>query len=336
MDKKVKVTICLLTWNGQDYLPFLIKSLLDQTFKDWQLLVVDNGSSDNSVAVMSEYYPPAKIIRQKNNLGFAKANNLLIKWSDSEYILFVNQDIILEPDYLEKTVAFLDAHPNAATVSGKLLHWDFNNLAKTKIIDSFGLQIAHNRAVLDIDHGKEDYDPNSKHSDSVEVFGLSGAIFLARRQALESIKIPKTAGDFEYFDEDFFAYKEDIDLAWRLRLAAWDSYLLCSTKAYHHRTVGTQKAQKNDRQKRGIVNRLSYRNHLAMLYKNSFSKNFFKDFFAIFWYELKKFVYSLFFERKNLLGLFEFFRLKKRFKKKREYIKQHTKVKAEDIYIWFK
>lgn len=334
--EKVKVTICLPTWNGQDYLPFLIKSLTDQTFKEWQLLVVDNGSSDNSVAVMSEYFPPAKIIKQKINIGFAKANNLLIKWSDSDYVLFLNQDIILEPDYLEKTVSFLDANPNAASVSGKLLHWDFNNLAKTKIIDSFGLKIDRRRAVLNIGQGQEDYDPATKHEEAVEVFGLSGTVLLVRRRALESIKVPKIQDDFEYFDEDFFSYKEDVDLAWRFQLAAWDNYLLTTTAAYHHRTVGGKQSVKGDRQKRGIVNRLSYRNHLAMLYKDSFAKNFFKDFFPIFWYELKKFVYFLIFERKTLLGFFELLKLKKRFEKKREYIKKYTKVKAEDIYLWFK
>ena len=335
MDKKIKVTICLLTWNGQDYLPFQIKSLMDQTFKDWELLVVDNGSSDHSVEVMSEYYPPAKIIKQKNNIGFSKANNFLIKWSDSDYVLFLNQDIILEPDYLEKTVAFLDTHPNAAAVSGKLLYWDFPNLAKTKIIDSFGLKIDKKRSVVDIGQGQEDYNPVAKHAEAVEVFGLSGALFLARRQALESIKIPKALDDFEYFDEDFFAYKEDVDLAWRLRLAGWDSYLLADTKAYHHRTIANKQMQKTSRKKRDVVNRLSYRNHLLMLYKNSFAKNIYKDFFPIFWYELKKFIYSLLFERKNIIGLIEFFKLKKKFKAKKKYLQKHTKIKAEDLQGWF-
>ncbi|MCB9802619.1 glycosyltransferase family 2 protein [Candidatus Nomurabacteria bacterium] len=330
MNKIPKVTICLLTWNGQDYLPFQIKSLTEQTFQDWQLLVLDNASTDNSVAVINEYFPPAKVIRQKVNIGFAKANNLLLKWSDSKYVLFLNQDVILEPDYLEKTVAFLDQNLNVATVSGKLLHWDFAALAKTKIIDSFGLKIDRKRAVKDIDQGKQDYQLKD-----MEVFGLSGALLLARREALETIKIPKATDDFEYFDEDFFAYKEDVDLAWRLRQSGWENWLLTSTKAYHHRTIGAKNSQKTERQKRGFVNRLSYRNHLATLYKNSFAKNIWKDFFPIIWYELKKFTYFLILERKTLSGLFEFFKLKKRFKKKRQFIVSHRKIKAEDIYHWF-
>lgn len=332
MDKKTKVTICLLTWNGQDYLPFQLKSLVDQTFQDWQLLVIDNGSADNSVSVINEYYPPAKVVRQKNNLGFAKANNLLLKWSNSEYVLFLNQDIILESDYLEKTVAFLDANPNVATVAGKLLYWDFPNLKKTKIVDSLGLKINRQRAVVDISQGEEDVVVKKNQ----EVFGLSGALFLARRQALETIKIPKGLDDFEYFDEDFFSYKEDVDLAWRLRLMAWENWLLISTQAYHHRSVKKNKLFDGERRKRGILNKLSYRNHLATIYKNSFAQNFVKDFFPIIWYEFRKLIYALFFEPKTLLALGEFLKLKKRLKKKKKFIKQHRRAKAEDIYYWFK
>ena len=93
-DKKT-LTICLLTFNSADYLPYLFKSLVEQTFTDWNLLVLDNASVDNSVALVKEYYPPAKVITQKQNLGFAKGHNLLINWSDSKYVLVLNPDLVL-------------------------------------------------------------------------------------------------------------------------------------------------------------------------------------------------------------------------------------------------
>lgn len=83
-------------------------SLQNQTFKDWELLVLDNASVDNSVALVEEYWPPATIIKQKQNIGFARGHNLLVKWSKSDYVLVLNQDVILEPDYIEKLVNFLD------------------------------------------------------------------------------------------------------------------------------------------------------------------------------------------------------------------------------------
>lgn len=325
---KPKVTICLLTWNGAHYLPWLLKSLTQQTFTDWELLVLDNSSVDNSPSVVREYYPPAKVIEQKHNLGFAKGHNLLINWSKSDYVLFLNQDIMLDPDYLEKTVAFMETNPMAASVSGKLMYWDFHGNVTTKIIDSLGIKLDRKRQAMDIDQGKQDYTVVNH-----EVFGLSASAMLVRRQCLEKIKYDKGNGNFEYFDEDFFSYKEDIDLAWRLRINGWENWLLADTKAYHHRTVSNQGLKQ--RKERGFANKMSYRNHFCLLYKNSFAKNFFKDFFQITWYELKKFIYLLILERKTIKGLWEFLGLRSKLKDKRRQIKKYRQVKTEDIYRWF-
>jgi len=186
-----KVTISLLTWNGSHYLPWLAKSLMSQTFTDWELLVLDNASSDNSVATIKEYYPPAKVIQQKQNIGFARGHNLLINWSKSDYILFLNQDVMLANDYLEKLVAFMEANPLAASVSGKLLYWDFHGNTTSRVIDSFGLKINRQRQVVDISQGQQDYQLADQ-----EVFGLSATALLVRRQSLEKIKYDKGSGNY--------------------------------------------------------------------------------------------------------------------------------------------
>lgn len=325
-DKKI-LTICLLTFNGADYLPYLFKSLSEQTFTDWNILVLDNASVDNSVSLVKEYYPPAKIITQKQNIGFAKGHNLLISWSDSKYVLILNQDLILAPDYLEKTISFLEQEPKVASVSGKLLYWDFSRLAKTKQVDSYGLKIDRNFKVSDWQQGEQDYELENK-----EMFGLSATALMLRREALESIKFHKTEDTVEYFDEDFFAYKEDIDLAWRLRLAGWQNYLLTCTQAWHHRSLNKD----TQRKQRGILNKLSYRNHLAVLYKNTAALKLGRLWVSIFIYEVKKFFYFLIFERKTLLGLKEFLSLKKKFKAKRKYIKKRAQMTGEELNHWFK
>ena len=331
MKDKVSVTVSLLTWNGAEYLPWFIKSLKEQTFKDWELLVLDNASNDQSVATVKEYYPPAKVIQQKTNLGFAKGHNLLVSWSKSDYILFLNQDLMLAPNYLEDAIDFLDKNPNVASVSGKLLYWDFEQSNTTKIIDSFGLKINKNRKVIDWQQGKADYSLDDK-----EVFGLSGTALLVRRAALEVVRLPKNNDQFEYFDEDYFSYKEDIDLAWRFRLAGYENWLVTSTVAYHHRSISKAKSSRSDRKNRGITNKLSYRNHLATLYKNSFVSNIWRDFFYIVFYELKKILYFIIFEAKTLQGLVEFLKLKKKLKKKRQYIKNNRKTNPEDMRNWWK
>lgn len=325
-DKKT-LTICLLTFNSADYLPYLFKSLVEQTFKDWNLLVLDNASVDNSVALVKEYYPPAKIITQKQNLGFAKGHNLLINWSDSKYVLILNQDLILAPDYLAKTIEFLDTHPKVASVSGKLLYWDFPSLTQTKQIDSYGLKIDKHFKVSDWQQGEQDYDLADQ-----EMFGLSATALMIRREALESIKFYKTEDTVEYFDEDFFSYKEDVDLAWRLRLLGWQNYLVTCTRAYHHRSLNKD----TQRKQRGILNKLSYRNHFAVLYKNTAALKLGKFWWSILTYEIKKFFYFLLFERKTLVGLKEFLFLKKKFKAKRKYIKKRAQVTGEELNHWFK
>ena len=214
---------------------------------------------------------------------------------------------------------------------GKLLYWDFEEGDKTSLIDSFGLSIDKRRKVVDLYQGKKDFKIGN-----TEIFGPTGAAPLYRRQALNTIAIPSDDGQHQqYFDEDFFAYKEDIDLAWRLRLIGWEHWLVTSGTAYHHRTISSQNAK--ERRKHSVIaNKLSYRNHFMMLYKNSFYKNLFRDFFQIKWYEFKKIIYLLIFERKTLAGIGEYFKSIPKLAKKRKIAMKHRNVDAEDIYKWFK
>ena len=328
-EKNITVTVCLLTWNGEKYLPAFLNSLLEQTFTNWELLVLDNASIDKSVAIVNEYYPPAKIIRQKQNQGFAKGNNLLIKWSKSDYVLVVNQDVVLAKDYIQTLVDFLEKHQQVASAAGALYYWDFENHIMTDRVDSFGLKIDRRRAVVDWLQGQEGVSIETQ-----EVFGLSGAVVMYRRKALESVKYPTHGDDFEYFDEDFFAYKEDVDLAWRLRLWSWENWLVTETKAYHDRTISTHKSSK-DRRLRGLANKLSYRNHIWMVYKNSFAKDLWRDWRFIFWYEFKKFIYLLVFERQSLAAWKDFFKYYAKMSKKRKYILTNCQAKQDSIKRWF-
>lgn len=330
MQKKPTVTISLLTWNGQKYLPWLLKSLSEQSFKDWDLLVLDNASNDKSADIIREYYPKARIVSQKQNIGFAKGHNLLINWSNSDYILVLNQDVILKENYLRELVDFLESNDHAASCAGKLMYWDFENGTKTKIIDSYGLKINRKREVIDNYQGQTEISTDNK-----EVFGLSATATLYRRKALDIVAGQPKENHLQYFDESFFAYKEDIDLAWRLRLFGWENWLVGTTKAYHDRSVSKGQDIRESRKYRGFANKLSYRNHLMMIYKNSFYKNLFRDFFAIKCYEFKKFLYLLIFERSTLVGIKEYFVNIPSLAKKRKYIMKNRKVNADDMYKWF-
>jgi len=271
------------------YLPDLMLSLEKQTFTEFSVLVIDNASADGSVDFLREKYPQVKIIRNFRNLGFSAAHNQGIKYAmamwkdepmDSNYVLITNPDIILTPDYLEKLVAAADTHPEAASFSGKLLGATraeddgFKDDTKTNTIDSTGLSISRSRRVTDRGAGELD---SGQFDQSQEVFGVSGALALYRLSALDAVRHGE-----EFFDDDFFAYKEDADLAWRLQLAGFFARFVPEALAYHFRRVGGKEKSgffqmfKNRKYKPKEINYYSYRNHLWMLVKNDGLGNFFQ------------------------------------------------------------
>ena len=357
---KAKLAVSLVTSNAAKYLPFCLKSVFEQTFNDFSLLIIDNASGDNTVRYLKENYPQAPLVVHSKNLGFARSHNQAIAWSSTDYVMLLNQDVLLDKDYLARALEFLANHPEAAAVSGKILSWDFaaNNLSpegglfpkgglfpegeKTRLVDSLGLQIFKNHRVVEIGQGQQD---EGQFNEIKEVFGVSGAAPIYRRSALDRVKITLAAGlkISEYLDEDFFSYKEDVDLAYRLRLAGFKSFYLPDCVCYHDRTAKggadlsdklTSLARKSkDKQ----VRIYSYKNHLLALLKNEFFGNFIKFFWPIVFYELKKLLYLCFFEQSTLAGLGMFFRQKKRALLKRKFIiKNIRKISASDLAKWYK
>ena len=337
--EKPKITIGLLVWNGAKYLPALFESLKKQTFQNFELVVVDNGSSDGSLQIISSNCHPREngdlpqevadshfrgndkvecmFIQNPTNIGFSAGHNQIFALSNSPYYLALNQDIYLAPDCLEKLVAFVDTHPEAASVAPKLLHWNFNNnkspspQAENSNIDSLGVKILRNRRAVDIKNATG----YMLQVACLEVFGLSAACALYRRSAIEHAD--------GLFDPDYFAYKEDVDLAYRLRSAGFKSFTLLDTTAWHDRTgadsgQSTDTAQAlNKKNQPRLVKYYSYRNHLITLFKNEYWQNLTLDFIWILWYEWKKFVYFLIFDRAVLKGLYDIWNMRKDLKIKR-------------------
>lgn len=322
-----KLSVNLVTWNGAKYILDCLESLFNQTFEDFSLLIIDNGSTDETLELINEKYPHLKIVTHKENLGFAKAHNQAIHWTKSEYILVLNQDIVLGKRFLERLVNFLDNHPEAGAVTGKLLRWQ--DKQKTNYIDTVGLEIFKNHRVVDMGSGEMDA---GQFDEEKEIWGVSGAAPMYRRRALEQV-----AEAEQFFDEDFFSYKEDVDLAYRLRWRGWKSFRAPKARAYHDRSVSgparsrTNKQTAQDRkQKSGFANFHSYRNHLYLLTKNAPKLTM-----RIFFYELKKFLYILFAEQSSLKGFKEFRKNRKIFLDKRKKIMDTRKVSVKEMEKWF-
>lgn len=266
-----KVTAIVLIYNSTRFIKPVFDALIKQDYLNLEIVAVINGDEDGSEKMLRENYPSVTVINPNANLYFSAGNNLVIRQSDAEFILLVNHDLVVEPDYCTKLVRAFD-DPKAGAATGKLLRYDFSRNERTKIIDSTGITMSHSgrakdRGQLEMDRGQYDGD--------TEVFAVTGAGPMYRKSALEAVKYCE--GDkCEYFDEDFVAYWEDVDLSWRLNRFGFRNVYVPQAVAYHGRTAGQAKGGylhlwhfiKHHRGIPGFIRQLNYRNHVWMYLKN--------------------------------------------------------------------
>jgi len=284
-----KVAIQLLSWNGEKHLRACLASLAKQSYIDYELLVLDNASTDASVAIIEEalktFPRPSRFVKAEKNLGFAGGHNALFALTQCEYVFCVNQDVAADDDYLARLMEFFDRSPAAGSASGVLRHADDS-------IDTAGLKMTWYEKVVDM--------TKAPPTDETDVFGVSGALPVYRRAAVMDV-----SPDGKLFDESFFAYKEDVDLAWRLKLFGWKSHVISAAHAVHERGFGTNK--KGD-PAAFAKQRLSSRNHLLTLVKDMPPAELWRLPVVIF-YELGKMLYLAVFVPKALGYWPDFFRL---------------------------
>lgn len=211
------VAVVLVTWNSAAYLPACLESLERLVRPAAELVVVDSGSTDESVACVQRHSPRARIDTAAENVGFCAGNNRGIRATTSPYVLVLNPDTILEPPFLEELLPAFD-DPAVGMAAPKLLRFD------RRTLDSAGQGLSHSRRPRDRGYGRPD---RGQFERDEPVFGVCGAAALYRRAMLESLADPGPA----YFDEAFFAFGEDLDLAWRARRLGWRA-------VYRHRAVG--------------------------------------------------------------------------------------------------
>jgi hypothetical protein len=214
-----ETAVVILNWNGARLLPECLSALASQTYRDFDLWLVDNGSIDGSAALLDDLERdleppwlstalprPAKLIRNRDNVGFAAGNNQAVRLSPSKYIVTLNNDAIAEPQWLEELVASADSHPpRVGMVASTML---FANLPGT--IASAGISIHRDGLALDRGLGL----PSERLGREEAVFGPSAGAALYRRSLLRDVGL---------FDERFFSYLEDADLAWRARWRGWQA-----------------------------------------------------------------------------------------------------------------
>lgn len=208
------ISVIIVNYNGKDYLEQCLRSLATQTICDHEVIVVDNASSDGSVAYLEEHFPEAKVLQSGENFGFAGGVNAGIRAASGEYIMTLNNDTRVDPDCLFHLLAVMDQDESVGMVAAKMLFFD-------RRINSTGICISRSGAAWDRGMYEEDC---GQYDRIEEVFGPCAGAALYRRLMLDEVGL---------FDEDFFLYMEDVDLAFRGRLLGWRCVYTHHARVYH-------------------------------------------------------------------------------------------------------
>jgi len=216
-----RVDLIIPTYNGSDLLRACLRSLASSTFTDYQLWVVDDGSSEDIRGLMASINPSAKVIRFEQNVGLARGLNVAIRQGDADYVVLLNNDTEVEEDWLAALVGCADEHPSAGSIASKMrLMSDRARLHSAG--DYFSVRgMPGNRGVWMLDTGQYD--------DMRTTFSACGGAALYRRTALNDVALPND----QVFDERLFMYCEDVDLAWRLWRAGWECVFCPEALVFH-------------------------------------------------------------------------------------------------------
>ena len=248
----IDLNISIVSYNTKALLKDCLNSIYKNTGKyEFEVIVVDNNSEDGSVAMVEKEFPQVKLIRNRENVGFARANNQVIRQSKGRYILLLNSDTVVISDALSKMISFMDNHPEAGAVGGKVFRPDLTAQPSTRIcldlrtlfISFFDLKKlvppAYRRFVVKllgpllgktvcsyVDCYLDEEGPRL-------VDEVQGACFCVRREVVEQVGL---------LDENFFMYYEDIDWSIRIRKEGWRLYILPEAPIIHHVQQSVKKA----------------------------------------------------------------------------------------------
>lgn len=220
------VSIILVNRNCGGLVDLVFPTIVRQTYAGLEIVVVDNGSDDDSVARIQSEYPTARVIELGGNTGFSHALNVGIRETAGEFVLSLNFDVVLEPDFVTALVDAVRDRPEVGWAAGALRKLTPDRVV-TQGIDCFGHYLLRSRYCYGYDPDQPD---PSSYQQSREVFGASGCGALYRRSMLESLAVGG-----EIFDEDLFAYFEDVDLDWRAQHRGYKCLFVPAARGAHMR-----------------------------------------------------------------------------------------------------
>jgi GT2 family glycosyltransferase len=246
-----KVAIVILNWNGKKYLEQFLPSVLSTRYSNFEVIIADNGSTDDSISFLQTHYSSIRLVRFTENLGFAKGYNEALKQVESNYYVLLNSDVEVTAGWLQPQVDLLENNKMIAASQAKILSFTNKKVfeyagAAGGWLDKYGYPFAKGRVFDVCEEDKGQYDQ------SEPIFWASGAALFIRSGIFHALN---------GFDEYFFAHQEEIDLCWRIQLAGGKIYSCPSSVVYH---VGAGTLKRSNSKKTF----LNFRNNLIMLAKN--------------------------------------------------------------------
>ncbi len=318
-----------------------------------EVIVVDNASEDGTRALLKQVEAKWRVIYNDQNVGFAAGQNQAMRAAQGDWILCLNPDVLLRPDFITQLIAAATLYPDAGTLCGKLLRWNPDAAAsyqgttlvvpsglqkdegfspctkptsenhKTNVIDSTGIYFTPNMRHLD--RGAEEID-RGQYDRVQYVFGASGAAAFFRRDFIEAVSV-----DGEFFDEDFFAFREDGDLAWRAQVMGWKCLYTPAAVAWHVRRVTPERRKDLPL----VINWHSAKNRFLMRGKNASGWLCWRLFFPVLWRDIMTFGYAAVRDRRLWSAVIYWWKVRDSIRRKRAIIQSRRRVSDRDLLWWF-
>jgi GT2 family glycosyltransferase len=326
----LRVTVGIVLHDSADDIRGCLSALAAQTRLPDAVVVIDNASSDDGLDRARSAMPDARFERSAANTGFAAAHNRVLGLEPAEVHVLLNPDCRLAPAFLERSVEALGTDATIGSVSGRLLRFRDDSPdggppeeLPDDVLDSTGMEALRNRRVLD---RSSEMPAAGRDLGAADVFGASGAAAVYRRSMLED-----AAFEGEFLDEAFFAYREDVDLAWRAQLLGWRCRYVPDALARHRRRVAPGRRGRLPAR----INRLSVANRWRMIAKNELAAGWRRDWRPILARDVQILGYCLLREQRTLLAVADLLGGMGRLRARRRDLMRRRRADDGDMLGWF-
>jgi len=319
------VSVTIVTYNSARFIQRCLESVLAQKYPAKEIIVIDNASTDGTTEILEEFEERCTVVYNDENVGFASAQNQAIAMSSGDWVLTLNPDVLLQGGFIHSLVEAGHIHPKIGSVCGKLLAMRSSfELPSRPLVDSTGIYFTP--MLRHLDRGSRQVD-NGHFLHYEYVFGASAAAALYRRAMIEDVSI-----DGEFFDPDFFVYREDADVAWRAQLFGWRCIYTPHARGYHVRKV----LPGNRRALPPVINMHSVKNRFLMRIKNMTGDLYVRNLLSITARDLVVIGCCLLREHTSLAAFWYLAKNWKRVWAKREEIMKRRRVNDEYLASWFR